>query len=112
MKSFIAALVVLVLLLTGFAVYNDVLTQTVDTLCTLAETGDIPRLAQAFSDAKPLFGVFLNHQEVATLEDSVARLLVLYRSEERTSRLCEQSLFVSRLRALYENEGLGLVNIL
>ena len=111
MKSFISALVIFALLLTGFAVYNLVLTRTVETLCAFADSGDIPALSKAFSESKPLFGIFLNHQEVAALEDSVARLLVLYRSEAEIDRLCEQQLFISRLRALHENEGLEIINI-
>ena len=112
MKSFISALVILSLLLVGFAVYDRILTEKVDILCAFAEAGDIPNLARAFDDSKSLFGIFLNHQEVATLEDSVARLLVLHRSENHVDHLCEQRLFISRLRALYENEGLAFINIL
>ncbi len=112
MKSFVSALVVLALLLTGFGFYHWHLTRQVDRLCFLAESGDIPALTEAFLESKPFFGVFLNHQEVGTLEDAIARLQVFYRSENETDRLCEQALFVSRLRALYENEGLGLSNVL
>lgn len=112
MKSFVLAVVLLAVLIGGFCVYHAVLTDIVDELCYYAETGQIPELAETFAKTKPFFGVFLNHTEVGTLEDAVARLQVLYYSEHETDRKAEQSLFVSRLRALYENERLGIVNIL
>ena len=112
MKSFILALLVLALLLSGFTLYHARLTDLVDRLCAFAYVGDIPALTQAFAEAKPFFGVFLNHEEVGTLEDAVARLKVLQYQGPESDRLCEQELFVSRLRALYENERLGITNIL
>lgn len=112
MKSFVSAVLVLALLIVGFGIYHVRLTEAVEELCLLAETGKIPELAERFAAFKPFFGAFLNHQEVGALEDAVARLRVLDSSEQETDRLAEQSLFISRLRALYENERLGWTNIL
>ena len=112
MKSFLLACLVLVLLIGGFCIYHVALTDIVEELCALAELGQIPELSQAFLEAKPFFGIFLNHTEVGMLEDSIARLQVLYHSDHQTDCKAEQNLFVSRLRALYENERLGSVNIL
>ena len=111
MKSFIIALLILALLIVGFWVYHDRLEEIVTSLCAYAEAGDIPELDEAFSRAKPMFDVFLNHQEVATLEDSLSRLRVLYREGSKSDLLCEQSLFISRLRGLYENEDIHLSNL-
>lgn len=112
MKSFVSAVLVLVLLIVGFACYHAYLSNVVEELCMLAERGRIPELAETFAKVKPFFGVFLNHQEVGALEDTVARLRVFYDTDQETARLAEQSLFVSRLQGLYENERLSIGNIL
>lgn len=111
MKSFVGALAVLAVLVVGFFAYQMMLTDIVEQLCTLAETEKIPELSEAFAKAHPFFGVFLNHEEVGGLEDSLTQLQLLQDVPQEMDFKIAKHLFIGQLKTLYENERLKIVNV-
>lgn len=112
MRSFCLALAVLFLIIGGFLVYHHYLDLWVNQLCDLADAGEVTSLYEVFAQAKPFFSIFLNHNEVGLLEETLARMRVLYDRGEDTDLWVEQELFITRLRGYYENERLCLINLL